>query len=66
MIIFRSNNVYDVCKESQLKSYTDSTVNSPSSIADSFHGCRGGISKLFLLKTISRRVCGGLDLACGS
>lgn len=38
MIVSEGNSVYDVCKVSECKSNTDSTISSPSRILDGFSG----------------------------
>lgn len=38
MMIVKRNNVYDVYKWNQIKSYTDFNINTPFSIPDTFYG----------------------------
>lgn len=56
MIIFKNNDVYDVCTWSRVKSYTESTVDTPSRIPDTFCRLWTGISKLFLWRPVSKYV----------
>lgn len=62
MIMFKSSNVYGVCKWNQVKSYTDSAVNTLSSIPDAVYVLRAGISKLLLQKL--NRKSFGLGRTC--
>lgn len=52
MIIVKSYNVYDVCKESQILSYADSPVSSSSRIIDNFHRFSIERNKLFLIVNV--------------
>lgn len=48
MIVFESKNVYEICKESQVKSYTESTMSSPSRILDGSCGLQAEVRKTSL------------------